>query len=622
MCGIAGYLNIKNGCDKNSLAAATDLIAHRGPDAAGYFFNEANTLGLAHRRLSIIDLSTAANQPMYSHCNRYVMVYNGEVYNYKELKLQLPQQGAALKTNGDSEIVLELFAQKGPAIFAELNGMFAIAIFDKDTQQLFLARDHVGIKPLFVGINNEGALAFGSELKVVKQLLNNKLSINHTAVASFLHVGFIPQPLTIYNNVFKFPSGSYTKINCALAQQANFLETVKPFWNDAIATNTINDEAIAKKELNNLLVDSIEKQLVSDVPIGTFLSGGIDSSIVTAIASKVFGKKVNTFSLAIANGKYNEATFAKAVSEALNTNHHEFSVTEKEVLEMVPRFMQAYDEPYADSSAFPTMLVSRLARQHVTVTLSGDGGDELFMGYGSYTWGNRLQHPIIKAGRKPLYAAAQLMPAKYKRAAHVLDYNDKQNTISHIFSQEHSFFKEKEIEELLVKPERISTQLHNNLYDSDLSFNEQQSYWDVAHYLKDDLLVKTDRASMQFSLETRVPILDYRIVDFARKVNPSLKIKNGVQKYLLKEVLYDYLPKAIFDRPKWGFAIPLQQWLKTDLNYLLEKYTSEAIINQYGLVQYKNVAQLKTRFLKGEDYLFARLWLIIVLHWWCSENNG
>jgi asparagine synthase (glutamine-hydrolysing) len=622
MCGIAGYLNIKNGCDKNSLAAATDLIAHRGPDAAGYFFNEANTLGLAHRRLSIIDLSTAANQPMYSHCNRYVMVYNGEVYNYKELKLQLPQQGAALKTNGDSEIVLELFAQKGPAIFAELNGMFAIAIFDKDTQQLFLARDHVGIKPLFVGINNEGALAFGSELKVVKQLLNNKLSINHTAVASFLHVGFIPQPLTIYNNVFKFPSGSYTKINCALAQQANFLETVKPFWNDAIATNTINDEAIAKKELNNLLVDSIEKQLVSDVPIGTFLSGGIDSSIVTAIASKVFGKKVNTFSLAIANGKYNEATFAKAVSEALNTNHHEFSVTEKEVLEMVPRFMQAYDEPYADSSAFPTMLVSRLARQHVTVTLSGDGGDELFMGYGSYTWGNRLQHPIIKAGRKPLYAAAQLMPAKYKRAAHVLDYNDKQNTISHIFSQEHSFFKEKEIEELLVKPERISTQLHNNLYDSDLSFNEQQSYWDVAHYLKDDLLVKTDRASMQFSLETRVPILDYRIVDFARKVNPSLKIKNGVQKYLLKEVLYDYLPKAIFDRPKWGFAIPLQQWLKTDLNYLLEKYTSEAIINQYGLVQYRNVAQLKTRFLKGEDYLFARLWLIIVLHWWCSENNG
>lgn len=291
-------------------------------------------------------------------------------------------------------------------------------------------------------------------------------------------------------------------------------------------------------------------------------------------------------------------------------------------MELVDKLIPAYDEPFADSSAFPTMMVSRLARKHVTVALSGDGGDELFHGYGMYQWAKRLANPLTPVIKAPLYAASKLMGNKYKRAGNLYDYADSENIATHVFSQEQYYFKENELPSLLVNTKFDFSFINAQLQLArELTAAEKQSLWDFNHYLKDDLLVKVDRASMQYGLESRVPLLDYRLVEFAYNVSPALKIRGGTMKYLLKQVLYDYVPKEIFDRPKWGFAIPLAKWLQTDLKYLLDKYTSQAMIEKYNVVNYDAVKKLRQQYQNGKDYLYNRLWLIIVLHWWLEENN-
>jgi asparagine synthase (glutamine-hydrolysing) len=625
MCGIAGYISLTNSISPNQLKQAALLMQHRGPDAEGFYFADDNKVGLAHRRLSILDLSSSANQPMFSSDGRYCIVFNGEVYNFNELKQQLADKGASLKTTSDTEVILELFAQKGPTCFATMNGMFAFAIYDNKEKLVTLCRDHVGIKPLFY-YADEYNLVFASELKVVKQVMCDQLFVNSDAIPYFLHLGFIPEPLTIYTNTYKFPSAHYVQVKLQCNSFNNLSKDIKPFWKlqDVIQSTVLSDEPSAKKQLNDLLFDAVEKQLISDVPIGTFLSGGIDSSLVTAIAAKVSGSdKIKTFSIAIDNGKYNESKFAREVANHLQTDHHEFAVKEKEVMELVDTLIPAYDEPFADSSAFPTMMVSRLARKHVTVALSGDGGDELFHGYGMYEWAKRLSNPLMPLIKSPAYTASKWMGNKYQRAGNLYDYPNRDNITTHIFSQEQYYFKEQELQSLLVNPQFNFTGINAQPATArKLSATEQQSFWDFNHYLKDDLLVKADRASMQYSLESRVPLLDYRLVEFAYNLGEKLKINNGTMKYLLKEVLYDYVPKEIFDRPKWGFSIPLAKWLKTDLKYLLDKFTSEEVIGKYNVVNYAIVKKLKAQYLNGTDYLFNRLWLIIVLHWWLEENNG
>jgi asparagine synthase (glutamine-hydrolysing) len=623
MCGIAGYISLNDSINEKQLQDAASLMQHRGPDAEGFYFSEDKKLGLAHRRLSILDLSAAANQPMYSANGRYCIVFNGEVYNFNELKQQLDDKGASLITTSDTEVILELFIQKGTSCFAAFNGMFAFAIYDMQEHVLTLCRDHVGIKPLFY-YADDTQLVFASELKVIRQLMGEKLQVNSEAIPYFFHLGFIPEPLTIYKNTYKFPAAHYLQLSTVVNKFEYLQLQMEPFWklHQAIQPSATTNEPAAKKELKGLLYDAVEKQLISDVPIGTFLSGGVDSSLVTAIAATVSGSdKIKTFSIAIDDGKYNESKFAKQVADHLKTDHHEFKVKENEVMELVDTLIPVYDEPFADSSAFPTMMVSRLAKKHVTVALSGDGGDELFHGYNMYQWAKRLSNPLVSLVKSPVYAASKLMGSKYQRAGNLYDYPSRDNICTHIFSQEQYYFKEQELQSLLVTPQFNFNGLNNQPFVlKDLTAAEQQSFWDFNHYLKDDLLVKVDRASMQYSLETRVPLLDYRLVEFAYNLDPELKIKNGTMKYLLKEILYDHVPKQIFDRPKWGFSIPLIKWLKTDLKYLLDQYTSEEVINKYSVVNYAVVKKMKEQYLHGTDYLFNRLWLIIVLHWWLEEN--
>jgi len=625
MCGIAGYISINNAITEQRLKLAAALLQHRGPDAEGFYFSGDKKVGLAHRRLSILDLSVTANQPMFSADGRYCIVFNGEVYNFNELKQQLSDKGHSLKTSSDTEVILELFAQLGPACFASMNGMFAFAIYDKKENIVTLCRDHVGVKPLFY-FNDGTTIAFASELKAIKNLTAGKLQLNNEAIPYYLHLGFIPEPLTIYKNTYKFPAAHYLQIHAEAINFENLQENIIPFWKlkHNINAAVLKDELTAKKQLNNLLFDAVEKQLISDVPIGTFLSGGVDSSIVTAVAAKISGNnKIKTFSIAIDDGKFNESKYAKQVANHLQTDHHEFRVKEKEIAELVDTLIPTYDEPFADSSAFPTMMVSRLARQHVTVALSGDGGDELFLGYGMYQWANRLSKSYWKFLKDPLFHASGLLSSKYQRIGNMFAYPDKKNILTHIFSQEQYYFRDQEIVKLLVDPTFDFTKINTSPKAArNLSAAEQQSYWDLTHYLKDDLLVKVDRASMQYSLESRVPLLDYRLVEFAYNLDEKLKIKNGSTKYLLKQVLFDYVPKEIFERPKWGFSIPLARLLKTDLKYLLDQYTSEQVINKYNFVNFNVVNDIKRKYLNGTDYLFNRLWLIIVLHWWLEESGS
>lgn len=625
MCGIAGYISINNTITEQQLKQAATLLQHRGPDAEGFYFSADKKVGLAHCRLSILDLSAAANQPMFSSNERYCIVFNGEVYNFNELKQQLKDNGASLKTSSDTEVILELFTQLGPSCFATMNGMFALAIYDKKENVITLCRDHAGVKPLFY-FNDGTTIAFASELKAIKHLVPQKLQINKEAIPYYFHLGFIPEPLTIYANTYKFPSAHYLQINVQAVSFDNIQEQIISFWKlqNIISSSTITDEPSAKKQLNDLLFDAVKKQLISDVPIGTFLSGGVDSSLVTAIAAKIAGSnKIKTFSIAIDDGKFNESNYAREVANHLQTDHHEFIAKEKEVIELINKLIPTYDEPFADSSAFPTMMVSKFAKQQVTVALSGDGGDELFLGYGMYQWASHLSAPYWKLLKDPLFVASKLLNSKYQRIGNMFGYSNKKNMTTHIFSQEQYYFREQELEKLLINSTFNFDEINvSPIVARNLSATERQSFWDFNHYLKDDLLVKVDRASMQYSLECRVPLLDYRLVEFAYNLDEKLKIKNGSMKYLLKQVLFDYVPKEIFERPKWGFSIPLSRWLKTDLKYLLDKYTSAEVINKYNLVNFTVVNDIRKKYLNGTDYLFNRLWLIIVLHWWLEEPGS
>lgn len=616
MCGITGYYTSNKSITGADLERMTTALSHRGPDAAGYFYSGNNTTGLGHRRLSIIDLSNAANQPMHSANGRYTIVFNGEVYNFAEVRDKL---GISPRTSSDTEIILEAFALKGAEAVQLFNGMFALAIYDSHQDALHLFRDRLGVKPLYY-FHSEGNFVFGSEMKALLQVkaVKESVAVYKPAVHTFLYAGYVPEPYTIYNGIKRLPAGSYAVLS---GDKLN----ITAYWKaeDKIEENVLSDFQLAKQSLRGLLQSSVAYRMISDVPFGTFLSGGIDSSTVTALAQHISPKPVKTFSIGFKEAKHNESEFARQVADHLKTDHHEFTVTEQDALELIDKMTTAYDEPYADSSALPTMLVSRLARKHVTMTLSGDGGDELFMGYGAYNWATRMNNPLLRLMRAPIALAMQPLGNRYKRVAGLINYKSRERLKSHIFSQEQYFFSEAELQQLL-KPAYVQPILFNEQFDGikrNLTPAEEQALFDLKHYLKDDLLVKVDVASMQYSLEARTPFLDYRVVEFALNLAPELKKHQGTTKYLLKEVLYDLVPRKIFERPKWGFSIPLDKWLKTELHYLIERYLSSQVLEKYQVVQEAVVRELVRNFEAGQNHLYNRIWVLVLLHKWLEENQ-
>jgi asparagine synthase (glutamine-hydrolysing) len=625
MCGISGFYSFENVFTEAELHEMTNAIAHRGPDAFGYYKDDV--VGLGHRRLSIIDLSENANQPMTSADGRYIIVYNGEVYNYREIAVELKQKYKTnFKTSSDTEVIIEAYACYGPDFVNKLNGMFAIAIYDKLKKEIFVCRDRVGIKPLYYFWDGKN-FAFASELKALTKTAFIPLEINRNAVYQFLHLGFIPAPQSIYQSIKKLESGTYLKIS-----KDNF-ESYK-YWsvNQHITEKIITKEKEALVKLSDLLMSSVQYQIKSDVPFGVFLSGGIDSSLVTANAVNLSGVKVNTFSIGFEENRYNESVYAKAIANYLGTNHNEFIVSYKDAIDLIDTIFEAYSEPFADSSSIPTMLVSKLAKQHVTVTLSGEGGDELFLGYGAYQWARRLDQPFVKTFRKPISTILSNSHSRFERHAAFFNYPNKNLKYSHILSQEQYYFSLDELNGLLSEkfkghPGSTNIELLNTFgieidhLARELDPMEKQAIFDLNFYLQDDLLAKVDRASMHYSLETRVPYLDHRIIEFSLNLSPELKYKDGTTKYLLKEILYQYVPAKYFDRPKQGFAIPLEKWLKNELRYLIEENLSKQVIEKFNFVNYEYVEGLKKDFFEGKNYLYNRIWILIILHKWLQKNS-
>ncbi len=610
MCGINGFYSHKFFFKEQQLVPMADALQHRGPEASGYFWD--GICGLGHRRLKILDLSTHANQPMHSQDGRFVIAFNGEVYNYRELTKQLE---VALGTSSDTEVILELFAKERQKFVYHLNGMFAIAVYDKQAHELFLFRDRIGIKPIYYYWDGEN-FAFASELKSLLTLSQIQKELNPEAVADFLHLGYVPHPKSIYKNIYKMPAGAWIRLSAAGLQQEKYWDLSEKIYDQATQNKLtlLNQEEDAKKQLKKLLQSSIEYRLISDVPLGVFLSGGIDSSLVSALASEASAQPLRTFSIGFEEARFNEAEYAKQVAAHLGTQHQEFTVSIQEAKKLIPQLGGMYDEPFADSSAIPTYLVSKLAKQSVTVALGGDGGDELFFGYGMYQWAKRLSKPSARAFRKPIAGALGLMKAdRYQKAKHLFAYPSEPELLSHIFSQEQQFFGRKELRMILQNP-ALSAAYQTPTLKRNLSPMEKQAFFDLNYYLPDDLLTKVDRASMQHALELRVPLLDHRIIEFAINLHPNLKLKNGESKYLLKQVLYDYAPKSLFDRPKQGFSIPLVDWLQNDLSFLVDEFLNPQIIEHYGIVKSKPVQEMIKKFKKGNSFYYQRVWSLIVLH--------
>jgi asparagine synthase (glutamine-hydrolysing) len=637
MCGIVGFMANKN-FDRwrDSLPGATEKLVQRGPNDSGLFFDENHGLGLGHRRLSVIDLSEAGRQPMASEDGRVRIVYNGEVYNFKEIRKTLKGLGHVFRTNTDTEVLLSAYRQWGMDCLKRFNGMFAFALWDETKESLFLARDRLGIKPLYYYYTLE-TLLFASELKALMGLPMFPRDLDHDALPLFLHYQYIPAPRTVFKNTFKLLPGHFARFCKGILE-------VKPYWtlpdSKGDAPMPIQGEEDALEELDRLLTNSVSDRLISDVPLGGLLSGGIDSSIVAALMQKVSNAPVKTFSIGFNETGFNEAPWAAKVAEHLKTDHTAFYVTPKDALAVIPRLPEIYDEPFADSSAVPTFLVSKLARSRVTVALSGDGGDEQFAGYVRY-WSTRAMATAFQRMpewfRNPLGSALEKIPVSWAEKCYmpwrrflpqrfnVANFPDKWEKLVDLMQGG-------DIQSLYrmtihlwpkgVLPGLLQRGLVESQYEE--TFRKTEGWpvlsrlmrVDQKTYLPDAMLTKVDRASMAASLEVRVPLLDHRVVEFTSCLPDHLKFRGGKGKYLLRRLLSRYVPEALFERPKMGFGVPIERWFRGELKEMLSDYLSVNRLKKEGIFDSGCVEMHLKEHLSGKANHCYRLWALLMWEMW------
>jgi len=613
MCGITGFISPR--FTREHFQLITRAIQHRGPDAEGFFYDNNTHAGLGHRRLSIIDLSDAANQPFYSHDGRYVMIYNGEVYNFKEIQAKYT---ITPRTSSDSEIILEAFAKKGVECINDFNGMFALAIWDKQQEELFIARDRFGKKPL-VYYHKGNDFAFASELKALLKLPVEK-KLNPAALQDYFFLEYVPDAKSILQDFYKLPKGHYMTVRKGEV-------SIKPYYRftDKIMARPLAErkEADLLDEFEDLLSSAVKYRQISDVPIGAFLSGGTDSSLICALFQKQNTNPVNTFTIGFDVEGYDESGYAAQVAKILRTNHSETHLSEKSSIEIAEKIVDYYDEPFAAPSTLPSYLVCKEARKKVTVAMSGDGGDELFMGYGYYDVYRkikRLYRMDAGVGRHAIKTIFGIMGDRYARASRLFKL-PSENLLAHVWSEQQYMFSEREIKSLLnlnimelsVKEDWATI---NKLPLSDF---EKISLFDIEQYLAYNLLYKMDSASMANSLEVRNPYLDYRVMEYSYNLPESLKINNGTAKYLMKKLLERYLPKELVYRRKWGFPAPIGDWLSRDLSYLIDKWLNPQRIKSQGILNEKQVSNYVNAFRGGKKYHDKRLWSLIFFQMWYSK---
>ncbi|OCA56611.1 asparagine synthase (glutamine-hydrolyzing) [Photorhabdus namnaonensis] len=631
MCGIAGYWTPGQITDLAIAKRMADVIVHRGPDDSGVWCEPNYGLALAHRRLAILDLSSAGHQPMYSPCNRYVIVFNGEIYNHLTLRHELELAHAAPTWHGhsDTETLLAVLSHWGlEAGLKRLVGMFAFALWDRQEGSLSLARDRLGEKPLYYGWQGNTFL-FGSELKALSSHPAFHGKINRSVLPLYFRYSYVPTPYSIYTGIQKLEPGTFITIN----GKPNQVLKPKTYWSlHQIITYSMTKpfsgspvEAINK--LEHLLRDTIKGQMITDVPLGAFLSGGIDSSLVVAMMQSMSPRPIKTFTIGFEEQRYNEAMHAKAIAQHLGTEHTELYVSSAQALNVIPKLPKLYDEPFADPSQIPTFLVAQLARQHVAVALSGDGGDELFGGYSRYSTArnmhNRLNH-FPGALRVLIANLVGLVPlsksARWNRRKLLLSslLRSKGNTafytqlIGHWLTSDGLTLDKHEVQCFL-------NDINQQPALGDIS--DEAMYTDSITYLPDDILVKLDRAAMGTSLETRVPLLDHRIVEWAWTLPQSMKSQNGHEKWVLRQLLYRYVPQSLVDRPKMGFGVPIAEWLRGPLRNWAEDLLDANRIRNEGFLN-SDVVQKKWReHLLGISNWEYLLWDVLMFQNWLYEQK-
>jgi asparagine synthase (glutamine-hydrolysing) len=650
MCGFAGFYSTRNfPRDAVSLAEKmANAVIHRGPDDAGTWIDADAGIALAHRRLAIVDISSAGHQPMSSACARYLIVFNGEIYNHLDLRreLEITGKGAHWRGHSDTETLLAAISAWGVGTtLAKCVGMFAFALWDHVDRKLILARDRLGEKPLYYGIQDE-TLLFGSELKALTPHPAFRAKIDRDALTLYLRHNCIPAPHSIYKGIYKLPPGTWLEI-----AQDGVLRKPLTYWSAREVAESgqrnlfTGSEAEAVSELERMLMQSIGGQMMSEVPLGAFLSGGVDSSAVVALMQAQSSCPVKTFTIGFSEESYNEAEYAHAVAKHLGTEHTELYVSPNQAMAVIPQLPHIYDEPFSDSSQIPTWLVSRLAREHVTVSLSGDGGDELFGGYNRHSIGqdvwrrtSRLPHSLREGFAWTMTAVAPerwnsvfgvfspLLPGKLRfgnpgdklhKLAGVLRSENPENLYLGLVSHWN------DPAAIVAGGREPATQLTDQSQWPELPDSaNRMMLLDTVSYLPDDILTKVDRAAMSVSLETRVPFLDHRLVEFAWQLPLDMKIRNGVGKHVLRQVLYKHVPKALIERPKMGFGIPLDSWLRGPLRDWAEALLDERRLEKEGFFRASPVRQKWNEHLSGRRNWAYHIWDILMFQAWLEHTHG
>jgi asparagine synthase (glutamine-hydrolysing) len=671
MCGLTGYWRFNNDQTVEQMlghvAPMAAALNHRGPDDLGTWADAGTGFAMGHRRLAILDLSPSGHQPMASATGRFVLAYNGEIYNHKNIRAELQGQGYAIPWRGHSDTETLLAAIEAWGLVAALKrcvGMFAFALWDTHDKTLHLVRDRFGEKPLYFGWTNsgkEGAFFFGSELKALKAYPGFDSSICRQALTQYLRFMYVPAPRSIYKGIFKLEPGCILNVTATPSPDAP-MHPLRPgqaygsvalerWWSlssavEAGAFDPVIDEAEALRQLEDHLIDAVNIQSLADVPLGAFLSGGVDSSAVVALMQHQASRPVKTFTIGFDEAGFDESNYARAVANHLGTDHHEMRVTAQMAQDVIPSLPWMYDEPFADSSQIPTHLVCRAAKQHVTVALSGDAGDELFGGYNRYFWGPRIWNrlSVLPApARKLLGGALAAVPVSgwnalgtplfwqgdgvvrfgekvHKLADRLSHVNDINGLYRSLVSEwtDPACLVLGENDAFVTEPTSL---LDDTLPVSDMAQPLRMMYQDCKTYLPDDILCKLDRAAMACSLETRVPFLDHRLVELAWRLPLHMKIRGNTGKWALRQVLYKYVPKELIERPKAGFAIPIGQWLRGPLRDWAEALLSEQRLKQEGYFHSDPIRRAWAEHLMGVRDNTAKLWAVLMFQAWLEKNR-
>lgn len=640
MCGITGFWSARRGgLDRRSLDAMTAAIAHRGPDDKGSWVDEEAGIALGHRRLAVIDLTAAGRQPMVSASGRYVIVYNGEIYNHRDLRAEFENGSAAPEWRGhsDTEVMLAAIDRWGAGgALKRLNGMFAFALWDRERRVLTLARDRLGEKPLYYGRMGDNFL-FGSELKALALHPAFERDLDREALTAFLRYNYVPSPRSIWRGVSKLAPAHYLEVS----ENGRTIGEPVPYWDfreaaERGAADPLPDGPMLAADLETLLKDAVSRRMESDVPLGAFLSGGIDSSLIVALMQDLSQTPVRTFTIGFAEQSHDEAVHARAVARHLGTDHTELYVTSEDALALIPRLPEIWDEPFADSSQIPTLLVSEMTRRQVTVSLSGDGGDELFGGYNRYSKGmalwdkfSQVPQPVRRALAKGLRAPATLagaaaamsmLPRRYRQLA----LAERFPKLAHVLEQDSPAALYRRLVSQIAEPAKFVLGGHEPAPPEApefRDFRETMMYLDTITYLPDDILAKVDRATMAVSLEARVPFLDHRVVEYAWRLPMSAKIRNGKGKQILRELLYRRVPKRLVERPKMGFGVPIATWLGGPLREWAEALLDTQRLAAEGYLDSQAVGRLWAGFL-ADGRNADQLWGILMFQAWQSRQEA